>query len=241
MSKQKINAAQKHKLLDLLSSKPQLRSGKFSITFSHKDAQKEWEEIARVLNAIPGANKDWKAWRKTWQDYMSRTKIKSAAINKVRSSTGGGPPPPNPLDQFEEGVAALLHPYAVGGHTASSESSVLFDFTDEVILPPPIDYAGDSEAGDDGETAVSTEIQPPPTGTQPPLTNNKQKRKKKINMKTLLEEKVKLKKDLFEEKKKFYKGFISNMERQTKALEDISRVVMNINNTDSQHTSGCNI
>ncbi|CAH2088726.1 unnamed protein product [Euphydryas editha] len=98
MSKQKINAAQKHKLLDLLSSKPQLRSGKFSITFSHKDAQKEWEEIARVLNSIPGANKDWKAWRKTWQDYMSKTKIKSAAINKVRSNTGGGPPPPNPLD-----------------------------------------------------------------------------------------------------------------------------------------------
>ncbi|CAH2108762.1 unnamed protein product [Euphydryas editha] len=52
------------------------------------------------------------------------------------------------------------------------EISEVPQIIDEVILPPPIEYAGDSEAGDDGETAVSIEMQPPPTGTQPPLTNS---------------------------------------------------------------------
>ncbi|CAH2100950.1 unnamed protein product [Euphydryas editha] len=150
----------------------------FQSSFTHKDAQKHWEEIAQTLISIPGANIDWKAWRKTWQDYLSKTKSKSAAIKKIRSGTGGSPPPPNPLDQFEEGVAALFHPYAVA--TASSESSVVFNFKDKVIWPPPIIYAGETEAGDDGKTAASTEMQPPTTGTQPPLTNSGGKTPPKI-------------------------------------------------------------
>lgn len=41
--------------------------------------------------------------------------------------TGGGPPPEEELDEFEEGVAALLHPHAVSGHSQSVESAVEFD------------------------------------------------------------------------------------------------------------------
>ncbi|CAH2989402.1 unnamed protein product [Chilo suppressalis] len=132
MSKQKINGAQKQKLLDLLASKPQLRAGKFKENFTHKDAQREWEDISRTLNSIPGANKDWKAWRKTWQDILSKTKSKTAAINRVRRGTGGGPPPTEPLDEFEEGVAAFLHQHAISGHTESTESVVTFE--DEPII-----------------------------------------------------------------------------------------------------------
>lgn len=42
----------------------QLLSGKFSSTFTFKMAQKRWEAIAESLNAMPGAVKDWKKWRK---------------------------------------------------------------------------------------------------------------------------------------------------------------------------------
>lgn len=43
---------------------PQLLSGKFSSTFTFKTAQKRWEAISESLNAMPGAVKDWKKWRK---------------------------------------------------------------------------------------------------------------------------------------------------------------------------------
>lgn len=43
---------------------PQLLSGKFSASFTIKTAQKRWEEIANAINAMPGAVKDWKKWRK---------------------------------------------------------------------------------------------------------------------------------------------------------------------------------
>lgn len=43
---------------------PQLLSGKFSSSFTFKIAQKRWETIAKSLNAMPGAVKDWKKWRK---------------------------------------------------------------------------------------------------------------------------------------------------------------------------------
>lgn len=63
-SRQKITSRQKQELLELMSSKPLLRAGKFTTNFTHKDAQSQWEIIAEVINAIPGARKTWKAWRK---------------------------------------------------------------------------------------------------------------------------------------------------------------------------------
>lgn len=49
---------------------PQLLSGKFSATFTFKTAQKRWETIADTLNAMPGAIKDWKKWRKVSTYYF---------------------------------------------------------------------------------------------------------------------------------------------------------------------------
>lgn len=43
---------------------PQLVSGKFTNTYTFKDATKECQEIAQLLNSMPGAQKDWKGWRK---------------------------------------------------------------------------------------------------------------------------------------------------------------------------------
>ncbi|XP_011858776.1 PREDICTED: uncharacterized protein LOC105556303 [Vollenhovia emeryi] len=70
---------------------PELQSGKFSATFTFKHTQKLWEEITTELHQIPGAVKDWKQWRKTWQDMRSSTKAKSASIKNHAKQTGGGP------------------------------------------------------------------------------------------------------------------------------------------------------
>ena len=58
---------QKELLLELLK-RPEneaLISGKFSQTFTLKDSECKWKEIALLLNAVPnGATKTWKSWRK---------------------------------------------------------------------------------------------------------------------------------------------------------------------------------
>lgn len=70
----------------------------------------------------------------TWQDILSKTKSKSATINKIRRGTGGGPSPSDSLDEFEEGVAALLHPHAVSDHVESVESAVIFEGNFFIII-----------------------------------------------------------------------------------------------------------
>lgn len=70
MESEKIRSAsmtqhQKVLLLEFLKNQEQLQSGRFTNTFTHKKAQQLWEEIATILNAVPGgAEKDWKQWRR---------------------------------------------------------------------------------------------------------------------------------------------------------------------------------
>lgn len=59
-----ISVSQKKSLIELLKGKEQLISGRFSSTFSKKQAQQEWEAIGDVMNAIPGAKKHWTQWRR---------------------------------------------------------------------------------------------------------------------------------------------------------------------------------
>ena len=56
---------QREHLIDFLEEHPELKNGKFSASFTYKDASKLWMLLADTLNAIPGgANRDWKGWRK---------------------------------------------------------------------------------------------------------------------------------------------------------------------------------
>ncbi|KAK5638499.1 hypothetical protein RI129_012794 [Pyrocoelia pectoralis] len=50
---------------------PNLINGRFSATFTKKDGQNQWHEIASILNAIPGSKKDWIHWRKNSPDPMT--------------------------------------------------------------------------------------------------------------------------------------------------------------------------
>lgn len=60
-----IIKAQKEALIDFMAQHPNLRSGRFTATFSFKDAKNLWHQLAEVLNAIPGGSqKDWSQWRK---------------------------------------------------------------------------------------------------------------------------------------------------------------------------------
>lgn len=48
-----------------MKKNPELKSGKFSATFTAKDAQKIWMELVEELHKIPNrAVKEWKQWRK---------------------------------------------------------------------------------------------------------------------------------------------------------------------------------
>lgn len=59
-----MNDAQRTLLIDLPKSNEQLLSGKFSPSFTMKDATSRWQQIAEKLNSIPGTNRDCKSWKK---------------------------------------------------------------------------------------------------------------------------------------------------------------------------------
>lgn len=60
-----VTTEQKEALLEYMKENVQLQSGKFSATFTAKDAAKMWMTLAEELHKIPnGAMKDWKQWRK---------------------------------------------------------------------------------------------------------------------------------------------------------------------------------
>nr|XP_004924426.1 uncharacterized protein LOC101742335 [Bombyx mori] len=67
-------AKQKKKLIEMVAKYPELVSCKVRQGFSYTDAHKLWQNIAIECNAIPGAKKTWRQWKKTWQDIRSKTK-----------------------------------------------------------------------------------------------------------------------------------------------------------------------
>ncbi|CAG9769693.1 unnamed protein product [Ceutorhynchus assimilis] len=134
---------QKDELVNLVTKDRDLVCGKFSNKFTNKDAEKKWIAITSKLNSIPGGQKDWKQWRKTWQDIKSRTKTKKASINRYERGTGGGPPIQN-ITPVEEKVISVISKTAILGETCINESQIEFDFDDDMEAPVetlPIDDA----------------------------------------------------------------------------------------------------
>ncbi|KMQ91027.1 hypothetical protein RF55_9154 [Lasius niger] len=71
------------------------------------------------------AVKEWKQWRKTWQDYCSKTKAKSSKIKKYAQQTGGGPSlkTSEQLTPIEEQVLETLDITAINGHDTIAETA----------------------------------------------------------------------------------------------------------------------
>ncbi|KAG5875276.1 hypothetical protein JTB14_033484 [Gonioctena quinquepunctata] len=123
--------SQKQTLINLRKEKENepLLSGKFSKTFTFQDAKSKWQTIASILNSAPGASKDWKQWRKCWQNLRSKTKRKKSEQIKYARDTGGGPPLPPELDITDELILSTIAPTAITGDTNMSETPIDFDFT----------------------------------------------------------------------------------------------------------------
>ncbi|KAG7295822.1 hypothetical protein JYU34_020896 [Plutella xylostella] len=84
-------AAQKIRLAQLLEADEELRSGKFTATFTKKMSSERWDRIAQQLNSHNGASKTGKEWRTTWGDMKSYVKKKYAGQRRsmLRTSRGG--------------------------------------------------------------------------------------------------------------------------------------------------------
>lgn len=55
---------EKHVLVEHDRKLPLLISGKFSATFTQKDAENQWQKITIILNSIGKGENNWKMWRK---------------------------------------------------------------------------------------------------------------------------------------------------------------------------------
>ncbi|XP_029340910.1 uncharacterized protein LOC107884895 [Acyrthosiphon pisum] len=165
---------QKEMLIQLLTKDPQLISGKFTSTFTFKDARNRWIEIADTLNAIPGCVKDWSQWKrvrnnlnyfyinltignnlyplflllfylKTWQDSRTKVRSKKAMVNRHVSSTGGGPQISQTLTPIENQILDLVNPITIDGDETISMPVTNFEFGDISKLPIQIECVSPDE------------------------------------------------------------------------------------------------
>lgn len=59
-----ITKEQKQILINYIEQHPELKSGKFTQSFTVKEGQSLWLKVTGQLNAAPGAQKTWQKWRK---------------------------------------------------------------------------------------------------------------------------------------------------------------------------------
>lgn len=124
-----LNLVQKTLITEFLKNHPNLQTGKFSKEFTFKKARALWEELTITLNSVPnGAKKDWRQWRKTWQDLKKHTKSKAATVRKHTQGTGGGGPAV--LSTIDGEILDLMSPSQVDGLLVK-ESTLKFDFQKE--------------------------------------------------------------------------------------------------------------
>lgn len=63
--KKRINFEQKEILVEFLEKHPELKSGKFTSTFTAKISRRLWTDVSILLNAVPcGAVKSYDQWKK---------------------------------------------------------------------------------------------------------------------------------------------------------------------------------
>ncbi|XP_050065583.1 uncharacterized protein LOC126554567 [Aphis gossypii] len=119
---------QKSAMVDFMKNHEELAKGKHSSTFTQAIARQQWEELSGVLNSIPGPIKDWKAWRRTWQDLKADAKKKQAQINKNLKGTGGGPSTAGSLDSLSETVVGMIGVVPISGDPLITDYPICFDF-----------------------------------------------------------------------------------------------------------------
>ncbi|CAH0564419.1 unnamed protein product [Brassicogethes aeneus] len=153
-----ISSEQKKEIIEFMERNPALEHGKFNNDFTFKSARTLWMSLSDSLNAIPGAQKDWKQWRKAWQDLKGNAKKKGSALKTHFRQTGGGPPLTDiKITKEEQKVLDIIGTTATEGHPTIIESGCSFAFdanhgNESVILEYVVnpnmdhDYVHQSEA-----------------------------------------------------------------------------------------------
>ncbi|KAG5898286.1 hypothetical protein JTB14_008629 [Gonioctena quinquepunctata] len=111
-----------------------------------KPSHSKWQNIASILNSAK-RSKDWKQWKKSWQDLRSITKKKkSEQIEHARGASGGGPPLSSKFGITDELILSTIAPTSITGDTNISETHIDFDFTfndimkDHPVAVQSVDY-----------------------------------------------------------------------------------------------------
>ncbi|CAG9763559.1 unnamed protein product [Ceutorhynchus assimilis] len=121
---------------NLTEDHPELKTSNFSKDFTFKKGQALWEEISSILNAMPGANKGWIKWRKTWHDIKNAVKTKSATIRRHLDQTGGGPPINEEITNEDQKILNLISPVVIEGMPEVAESMTVFTMPPKKEVKP---------------------------------------------------------------------------------------------------------
>lgn len=63
-----ITPRQKEILVEFISARKEMCTGKLTPMYTREKMLKNWQEITNILNCVPeGPAKDWKQWRKVSQ------------------------------------------------------------------------------------------------------------------------------------------------------------------------------
>ncbi|KAK9679338.1 Myb/SANT-like DNA-binding domain [Popillia japonica] len=222
------------KWIEIEREEPDLLIGKLTNTFTYKDSERKWIEIESKLNAIPGGQKNWKQWRKTWQDMKSRTKLKGAAISRYAKGTGGGPPIKQ-ITRVDENILNVTNPTSVTGDSSVAEAEIEFIFEDEEVQPLPMQVSPHTssyiapeilESTAEVEEEETVEVADTPRRKLPP----KRGRSTSIRMTSakasaflanLSAERLAFEKEKFEFEKSCRLQKLAIIERQAKAIENL--------------------
>ncbi|KAG5889197.1 hypothetical protein JTB14_000622 [Gonioctena quinquepunctata] len=215
--------SQKQTLINLMKEKENepLLSGKFPQTFTFQDAKSKWQNIASILNSAPGASKDWKQWKKCWQDLRSKTKKKKSEQIKYARGTGGGPPLPPKLDITDELILSTIAPTAITGDTNIRETPIDFDFTfNDRMEDQSMEYV----IPDEGNEVYSKEdIIPSSTiASKKKRTVASQRLHTSAVAATTLAE---ISRDTLDVQKQYYEKKLQLLERQVVAIEHLVEVL----------------
>eukprot|EP00102_Acyrthosiphon_pisum_P026237 XP_016663447.1 PREDICTED: uncharacterized protein LOC107884895 [Acyrthosiphon pisum] len=226
-------------LIQLLTKDPQLISGKFTSTFTFKDARNRWIEIADTLNAIPGCVKDWSQWKRTWQDSRTKVRSKKAMVNRHVSSTGGGPQISQTLTPIENQILDLVNPITIDGDETISMPVTNFEFGDISKLPIQIECVSPDEGISMYTLPTMQPVEENNCAITPITIDRVEKKCDKKKVETLstakrLTNSLALGRDICEIgdqklklKEKYYEQKIALLERQTVALENIAAAKQN--------------
>ncbi|KAJ8964899.1 hypothetical protein NQ314_004538, partial [Rhamnusium bicolor] len=225
-------------------SRVEQADGKFTNSYTYKDAEKDWTELATILNSIPGANKNWKQWRKTWQDMRCRTKSK-ASKNKInREGTGGGPFIEDSLTKVEEDIIDIIKIVSVEGHENVKESIVEFNMEFETQKNDENDCNFISETQSSNPSINRVEISEDHQNKTPSAKNGKEWKSRKIAKRTPtrlkhttaaiesyekhLDKKLAIKEKYYEEKLKILSEMVVAKTQCASALQRIAEALENL-------------